>query len=96
MPVSLQDVEHIAQLARLNFSDAEKEMFTRDLNEILAYMEKLNELDTSAVEPLSRTIELFNVFRDDVTIPPLDRDEALRNAPDKTDEFFKVPKVIDR
>jgi aspartyl-tRNA(Asn)/glutamyl-tRNA(Gln) amidotransferase subunit C len=69
-------------------------MWLEDLNTILEYMEQLNELDTSNVEPLSHVIEMTNVFREDVLRPGLTREEALRNAPAKTAKFFKVPKVI--
>ena len=94
MPVTLKDVEHIAKLARLEFTQEEKEKFALQLNEILAYMEQLNKLDTENVEPLSHVIELNNVFRRDEVKPGLTTEEALRNAPSKTDKFFKVPKVI--
>lgn len=94
MPVTIKDVEHIAKLARLEFTEDEKQKFTHQLNQILAYVEQLNKLDTSKVEPLSHVIELSNVFRSDVAKPGLSPDEALRNAPAKTDKFFKVPKVI--
>lgn len=94
MPVTIQDVEHVAALARLSFSEEEKRKLTDQLNEILRYMEQLNTLDTSSVEPLSHVIELQNVFREDVRRPGLPREEALKNAPSRTEEFFKVPKVI--
>jgi len=94
MPVTLKDVDHIAKLARLQFTREEMEKFTHQLNEILAYMEQLNKLDTSSVEPLSHVIELSNVFRDDTVKPGLTTEEALKNAPAKTEKFFKVPKVI--
>jgi aspartyl-tRNA(Asn)/glutamyl-tRNA(Gln) amidotransferase subunit C len=94
MPVTLRDVEHIAKLARLEFTQAEKEKFTHQLNEILAYVEQLNKLDTSNVEPLSHVIELNNVFRQDAVKPGLTTEEALKNALAKTEKFFKVPKVI--
>jgi aspartyl-tRNA(Asn)/glutamyl-tRNA(Gln) amidotransferase subunit C len=94
MSVTIKEVEHIAELARLQFSDEEKEKFTHQLNDILQYIEKLNELDTSKVEPLSHVIELSNVFRDDVIMPSIPADEALKNAPAKVDTLFKVPKVI--
>lgn len=96
MAVTINDVEHIARLAKLSFSDEEKAKFTEQFNEILSFMEKLNELDTSNVEPLSHVIELNNVLREDVVKPSLPTEEALKNAPSKTDAFFKVPKVIDR
>lgn len=94
MAVTLEDVEHIASLAKLEFTEAEKEVFTHQLNTILAYVEQLNKVDTSAVEPLSHVIEYQNVFREDVVHPGLGQEEALRNAPAKTDQFFRVPKVI--
>lgn len=94
MAVTIADVEHVAVLARLSFSIEEKEKLTHQLNTILAYMEKLNKLDTSNVEPLSHVIELSNVFRNDVLKPCLTWEEALRNAPARTEQFFKVPKVI--
>jgi len=94
MSVTIKDVERIAALARLEFSQEEKEKFTRQFNDILAYMEKLNQLDTSNVEPLSHVIELKNVFREDEVKPGLTQEQALQNAPAKNDKFFKVPKVI--
>ena len=94
MSVTRKDVEHIAELARLKFKDEELENFTSQLNEILEYMEKLNELDTDNVEPLSHPVEAQNVFREDGVKPSVKREDALKNAPEKDDEFFKVPKVI--
>lgn len=94
MSVTIKDVEHIAALAKLEFTEAEKEKLTHEMNAILGHMEKLNELDTSNVEPLSHVIELQNVFREDVVKPSTPTEEALKNAPDKTEEHFKVPKVI--
>lgn len=94
MAVTLNDVEHIAELARLKFSDEELKSFTHQLNEILKYVEKLNELDTGNVEPLSHPVEGNNVFREDELRPSASREEALKNAPNRNDEFFKVPKVI--
>ena len=96
MAVTIKDVEHIAKLAKLNFSEEEKVKFTEQFNEILSFMEKLNELDTSKVEPLSHVIELQNVFRDDAVKPSLPTEDALKNAPAKTERFFKVPKVINK
>jgi aspartyl-tRNA(Asn)/glutamyl-tRNA(Gln) amidotransferase subunit C len=94
MPVTLKDVENVAALARLSFSDEEKVKLTGQLNTILAYMEQLNSLDTAGVEPLSHVIELGNVFREDLLTSPVTQEEALQNAPAKSDKFFKVPKVI--
>jgi aspartyl-tRNA(Asn)/glutamyl-tRNA(Gln) amidotransferase subunit C len=94
VPVTIQDVEHVAHLARLSFSEEEKVRLTTELNSILEYMNELNSIDTSAVEPLSHVIELQNVFREDVRTPGADREDALKNAPSHSEEFFKVPKVI--
>jgi aspartyl-tRNA(Asn)/glutamyl-tRNA(Gln) amidotransferase subunit C len=92
--VTIKDVEHVAHLARLSFSEEEKARLTTQLNSILEYMDQLNALDTSNVEPLSHVIELQNVFRPDRQVPGVSRDTALQNAPAHSDEFFKVPKVI--
>ena len=94
MSITIKDVEHIAKLAKLEFSDSEKEKFTHQFNDILKYMKQLNSVDTTNVEPLAQVIELQNVFREDVVKPSVTTEEALKNAPDKTDEHFKVPKVI--
>jgi len=94
MAITIKDVEHIAKLANLEFTDAEKEKFTHQMNQILEYMDQLNSLDTSNVEPLSHVIELSNVFRADEVKPGVTTEEALKNAPEKNDKFFKVPKVI--
>jgi aspartyl-tRNA(Asn)/glutamyl-tRNA(Gln) amidotransferase subunit C len=94
MAISLQDVEHVALLAKLTFTDDEKRKLALELNEILTYMEMLNSLDTEHVEPLSHVIELGNVLRADTQLPGLDHEDALKNAPARTDRFFRVPKVI--
>lgn len=87
--------EHLSQLARLSLSEEEKRLFGSQLDSILNYMDKLNELDTGNVEPTSHVISINNVVRDDLQKPSLSREEALKNAPDKTDKFFRVPKIIE-
>jgi aspartyl-tRNA(Asn)/glutamyl-tRNA(Gln) amidotransferase subunit C len=94
MSISKNEVKYIASLARLKFSDSELESYTKELNSIIEYMDKLNELDTENVSPLSHPIESINVFRDDEIKKSISSDEALKNAPDKNESFFKVPKVI--
>lgn len=94
MPVTIDDVKYIANLAKLKFDEKELESFTNQFNEILSYFEKLNELNTKNVEPLSHPIQQENVFREDKVIQSIDREEALKNAPERDEEFFKVPKVI--
>ncbi|NTV45546.1 MAG: Asp-tRNA(Asn)/Glu-tRNA(Gln) amidotransferase subunit GatC [Chlorobiales bacterium] len=94
MSVTKQDVEYIANLARLSFKEEEKEKMTKELNTILHYIEKLNELDTSKVEPLINMNERINVLRPDEVVPSISNSDALKNAPNSQDRFFKVPKVI--
>ena len=96
MAVTMKDVERVASLARLEFSDEEKKTLMNQLNRILEYMEKLNELDTSNVEPLAQVVPLTNVFREDKVKPSQPVSDILKNAPAKTDKFFKVPKVIEQ
>ncbi len=94
MAVTKKDVEKIAELARLKFSEEELENFTPQMNEILSYMDKLNELDTENVNPLSHPVEQTNVFREDELKPSIPTEDALKNAPSKDEHHFKVPKVI--
>jgi aspartyl-tRNA(Asn)/glutamyl-tRNA(Gln) amidotransferase subunit C len=94
MAITIAQVEYIAKLAKLDFSDSEKDKIAGELDKILQYMEKLNELETGGIEPLSHPTELSNVMRPDEVKPPLSAEEALKNAPSKGKGFFKVPKVI--
>jgi aspartyl-tRNA(Asn)/glutamyl-tRNA(Gln) amidotransferase subunit C len=93
--ITREDVEHVAELARLELIAAERERFIAQLNNILTYVEKLNELDTTDVEPTSHVIPMSNVFRDDEVQPSLDRTKALHNAPEDAHFFFKVPRIIE-
>ncbi|BAI81401.1 aspartyl-tRNA(Asn)/glutamyl-tRNA (Gln) amidotransferase subunit C [Deferribacter desulfuricans SSM1] len=93
--ISKKDVKHIAKLARLTFNDEEIEKFTGELNKILDYIHKLNELNTDDVEPTSHVLDITNVFRDDSVKESLANEEALKNAPEKEYEHFKVPRVIE-
>lgn len=88
-------IEHIAHLARLSLSDREMELFGGQLESILSYMDKLNELDTGNIEPTSHVIAISNIMREDLPAPSLDREAALMNAPDKTGKFYRVPKIIE-
>ncbi|MGH8015202.1 MAG: Asp-tRNA(Asn)/Glu-tRNA(Gln) amidotransferase subunit GatC [Candidatus Zixiibacteriota bacterium] len=94
MPLTKEQVEHIAVLARLNLSPKEIEKFTQELAVILEYVDQLKSVNTDGVEPQDQFITAENVFRSDKVRPSLSREEALANAPDKDDEFFRVPKVI--
>lgn len=94
MSVSTEEIENIANLARLNLNENEKEKLKGQVNQILEYVKKLNELNTDDTEPLSHTLELTNVFRKDEVQESLSQQKALSNAPVKSDQFFRVPKVI--
>ena len=95
MKITRHEVEHVANLARLRFNEVEMERFTHQLNGILAYIDKLNELDTSGVEPTYHVLDLINVFREDETQPSLPQEAALANAPERADSFFKVPRIVE-
>ncbi|AZN43194.1 MULTISPECIES: Asp-tRNA(Asn)/Glu-tRNA(Gln) amidotransferase subunit GatC [Paenibacillus] len=95
MSITIKDVEHVANLARLELSEQEKEQFNGQLNAILKYAEKLNELNTDDVEPTSHVLPVYNVMRDDVIKPSVSNETALRNAPDEDDGQFKVPAVLE-
>ena len=92
--ISEETVRHIALLSRLECNDEEIHRFAGDLNEILDYVEKLKELDTSDVEPTSHAVRRKNVFRDDVPRTSLTNEQALSNAPDTENGCFKVPQII--
>lgn len=94
MKITKELILHIAELAHLKLREDEIKKFQKDLNQILEYVDKLNELDTENVEPLSHPLPLINVMREDKLKSSIEREEALKNAPDSTEEFFKVPKVI--
>ena len=95
MRISIEEIEHIASLARLSLTEKEKQLFGSQLSSILDYMEKLNELDTRNIEPTSHVLPLSNVMRNDVPGPSIPREDALMNAPDHTEKFFRVPKIIE-
>ena len=94
MEVTDQLIDKLADLARLEFKDNEKEDIKSDLQKMIGFIDKLNELDTSGVEPLLHMTDNVNVLRNDVIREMLPTDEALKNAGLHDDHFFKVPKVI--
>ena len=93
--ITRAEVAHVARLGRLELTEDEMERMTAQLDAILGYMEKLNALDTSKVEPTTTVIPMVSVMREDVVRPSLDREEALANAPDRADAFFRVPRIIE-
>jgi aspartyl-tRNA(Asn)/glutamyl-tRNA(Gln) amidotransferase subunit C len=95
MKVTAADVRHIADLSRLSVSPEEVERLSGELSAIIEYVEQLGTVDTRQIEPTSHVLPLRNVMRDDCPAASLPRDEALRNAPDSTEKFFRVPRIID-
>lgn len=93
--ISRAEVEKVAKLARLELSDAEIEEFTGQLGAILEYVAKMNELDTEAVEPLAHCLAVSNVFREDQVKKSLGTEKTLANAPERSGEFFRVPRILD-
>jgi aspartyl-tRNA(Asn)/glutamyl-tRNA(Gln) amidotransferase subunit C len=95
MKITKAEVEHVARLARLELTEAEQETFTGQMDAILAYVEKLNELDTSGIIPTAHAVPMENAFREDQVVPSFGVDNALANAPERVEGFFRVPKVIE-
>jgi aspartyl-tRNA(Asn)/glutamyl-tRNA(Gln) amidotransferase subunit C len=95
MKISKDAARHVAELSRLEFKEDELEKLTEQLGNILGYMEKLNELDTSDIEPTFHVLELSTPLREDIVNPWLSLDEALENASQKEEGFFAVPKFIE-
>ena len=90
-----QLVRHIGKLSRIELTEEEVQTFCRQLEAILEYFDKLQELDTSAVEPMAHAVEIHNVLADDAPEQGLTPEQALANAPQRDGDFFKVPKVIE-
>ncbi|MEK3789215.1 MULTISPECIES: Asp-tRNA(Asn)/Glu-tRNA(Gln) amidotransferase subunit GatC [Paenibacillus] len=95
MSISADNVRHVAKLSRLNLTAEEEEIMTGQLNAILKYAEKLNELDTDEVEPTTHVLHVSNVMREDEVRPSLSLDEVMLNAPDEEEGQFKVPAVLE-
>ena len=95
MKVTQSDIQTVASLSRLKIRPDESERVLAQLNEILAYVDNLNKIDTASVEPTTYALPMQNVFRADSVKPSLDRELALSNAPLKEDGYFKVPRVLE-
>lgn len=95
MKITDKDVINIANLSRLSLKEEEINIFKSQMNAILDYVEQLNRLDTFTVEPTAHVIPLKNVMREDIPEPSLHQKDAIKNAPDATDKFFRVPKIIE-
>ena len=96
MKIDKETVDKIAHLARLEFESVAKEEIIKDMNNMLAFVEKLNELDTTNVEPLIYMSNEINVMRDDIVKHDITQQQALKNAPQHDSDYFKVPKVIEK
>jgi aspartyl-tRNA(Asn)/glutamyl-tRNA(Gln) amidotransferase subunit C len=92
--ITKKDVEYVAALSRLEFSEDEKDKYTEELNVILEYVSQLNELDTEGVNPTYHVMPLTNVLREDEAKPSMERENVLMNAPVTQEGCFKVPNVI--
>ncbi len=95
MRVNRQEVQRVALLARLDLSEAETDELVAHFDKVLAYMDKLNELDTDGVEPLAHAVEMETPLRDDRVTSQADADALLQNAPRRQADFLKVPKIIE-
>lgn len=94
MAISRDEVQHVAQLARLSFSDGEEKRMAEEMSQILDHFEKLDELDTSGVPPMSHVLDVTNVFRADDIKARIDQEQALEPAPETDGGYFQVPKVV--
>jgi aspartyl-tRNA(Asn)/glutamyl-tRNA(Gln) amidotransferase subunit C len=94
MKITPQEVSHVADLARLHMSQEEIDTLAKQLDDILAYVAKLNELDTGSIVPTTHAISIVNAFREDEEKQSLEREKTLANAPQQNSESFVVPKVI--
>ncbi len=94
MEVTDEMIDNLAALSRLRFNEHDKEEIKHDLQRMISFVEKLNEVDTSGVEPLLHMSEVMDVYREDIVEGSMPKAEALANAPASDDQFFKVPKVI--
>ena len=95
MKIDRETLEKIAHLARLELKEEDVPKLMEDMSQIISFVEKLNEVDTKGVEPLTTMSHEINQFRDDVVKDQLTQDEVLKNAPEKEGDFFKVPKVLE-
>ncbi|MBU5485367.1 Asp-tRNA(Asn)/Glu-tRNA(Gln) amidotransferase subunit GatC [Clostridium sp. MSJ-11] len=95
MSITKKDVEHVSELARVELKEEEKEALIEDLNKVLAYMEKLDELDTDDVDIIVNPYYAENVFREDKTEPSMKIEEVLSNAPEKLEGYVLVPQILD-
>lgn len=91
--ITIKDVEHVAKLARLELTEEEKELYTKQLGAVLEYVNQMNEVDTSNIEPMTQVVDFVNVMREDEVRYEHTKEELMKNAPEEEDGFFRVPKI---
>lgn len=91
--ITIKDVEHVAKLARLELTEEEKELYTKQLGDVLKYVDQMNEVDTSSVKPMSHAVDFVNVMREDKVVYEHTKYELMANAPHEENGFFRVPKI---
>lgn len=91
--ITVKDVEHVAKLARLELTEDEKVLYTKQLGDVLKYVDQMNEVDTSNVKPMTQVVDLVNVMREDVPHQEISKADLMANAPEEENGFFKVPKI---
>ena len=91
--ITIKDVEHVAKLARLELTNEEKELYTKQLGDVLQYVNQMNEVDTSKIEPMTQVVDFVNVMREDKVVYEQTKEELMKNAPEQENGFFKVPKI---
>ncbi len=91
--ITTDDVKHVAKLARLELTEEETKQYTKQLGDILKYVEQMNEVDTTGIEPMPHAIPVYNVMREDVVKYEQTKEELMKNAPFEEDGFFRVPKI---
>lgn len=94
MSIDREDVRHVAELCRIGMDEIEMDRYVDELNEVLKFMAKLEELDTNGIEPTVHVLPIQNVFRQDIVTEGLNVEDVLANAPDREDDCFKVPSIL--
>ena len=91
--ITIKDVEHVAKLARLELTEDEKQLYTKQLGDVLKYVDQMNEVDTTNVKPMCQVIDFYNVMREDKVVQEISKEDLMANAPEEENGFFKVPKI---
>ena len=91
--ITEKEVQHVANLARLELTEEETKKYAKQLGELLTYVEQMNEVDTTGVKPMSHVTEFVNVMRDDEIVKEFTKEDLMKNAPVEEDGFFRVPKI---